>query len=88
MELNEPIRYRAGDPVESWLNRLLCLDASTPHRIAGRLPSPEECDLYYIDRDALFSHHKLSETFLHRTMALYVASHYKVHTSPAHYHCL
>ena len=30
-----------------------------------------------MDRDALFSYHKLSEAFLHRMMSLYVSSHYK-----------
>ena len=28
--LSEPIRYAAGDAVEKWLNRLLCLDATLP----------------------------------------------------------
>ena len=26
--LDEPIRYAPGDPVEKWLNKLLCLDVS------------------------------------------------------------
>lgn len=71
-------RYAAGDPVESWLHELLCLDCSenTP-KCPSRLPHPDECDLYYIERDTLFSFHKASETFLQRMMALYVSSHYK-----------
>ena len=32
---------------------------------------------YYVNRDTLFCYHKASELFLHRIMALYVASHYK-----------
>ncbi len=28
--LSEPIRYTQGDPVEKWLNTLLCLDATLP----------------------------------------------------------
>lgn len=28
IELNESIRYAAGDPIESWLHGLLCLDAT------------------------------------------------------------
>lgn len=28
LELAEPIRYKAGDPIEAWLNELLCLDAA------------------------------------------------------------
>ncbi|KAM7473510.1 hypothetical protein LguiB_020753 [Lonicera macranthoides] len=77
IELSESIRYASGDPIESWLNGLLCLDvtSSIPH--INRLPPPSECDLYYVNRDTLFSYHKDSELFLQRMMALYVASHYK-----------
>jgi N-acetyltransferase 10 len=28
VELAEPIRYAAGDPIEAWLNELLCLNAA------------------------------------------------------------
>lgn len=28
IELNESIRYAPGDPIESWLNGLLCLDVA------------------------------------------------------------
>ena len=34
-----------------------------------------------MNRDTLFSYHTASEEFLHRVMALYVASHYKVRVS-------
>ena len=30
----------------------------------SRIPSPSECDLYYVNRDTLFSYHKDSEVFL------------------------
>lgn len=78
LTLREPIRYAAGDGIESWMNGLLCLDAAdhappTP----ARLPHPTECDLYIIERDTLFSYHKASEEFLQRMMSLYVSSHYK-----------
>ncbi|XP_029130311.1 RNA cytidine acetyltransferase 2 [Cajanus cajan] len=36
-----------------------------------------ECDLYYVNRDILFSYHKDCELFLQRIMAIYVVSHYK-----------
>ena len=29
-----------------------------------RLPHPSECQLYYVNRDTLFSYHKASEIFL------------------------
>ncbi|KAF5799022.1 putative tRNA(Met) cytidine acetyltransferase [Helianthus annuus] len=77
IELSEAIRYASGDPVESWLNNLLCLDIAKSIPSINRLPPPSECDLYYVNRDTLFSYHKDSELFLQRMMALYVASHYK-----------
>ncbi|WOL09558.1 hypothetical protein Cni_G18311 [Canna indica] len=77
IDLNESIRYASGDPIESWLNGLLCLDVASHIPNISRLPHPSECDLYYVNRDTLFSYHKESEIFLQRMMALYVASHYK-----------
>jgi len=40
-------------------------------------PHPTECELYWVDRDALFSYHSASESFLQRMLALCVSSHYK-----------
>ncbi|KAF9678780.1 hypothetical protein SADUNF_Sadunf07G0071300 [Salix dunnii] len=77
IELSESIRYASHDPIESWLNSLLCLDVVSSIPSISRLPLPSECDLYYVNRDTLFSYHKDSELFLQRMMALYVASHYK-----------
>lgn len=78
LQLNESIRYKKDDDIEQWLNGLLCLDASLvePPPSVG-CPVPSDCNLYYINRDTLFSFHKGSENFLQRIMALYVASHYK-----------
>ncbi|KAM8808037.1 RNA cytidine acetyltransferase [Eudromia elegans] len=77
VSLHESIRYAPGDPVEKWLNDLLCLDCLSITRIISGCPLPEACDLYYVNRDTLFCYHKASEVFLQRLMALYVASHYK-----------
>lgn len=78
LKLEEPIRYSAGDPVEKWLNSLLCLDIPlTVKNLAGQCPHPDSCELYALNRDTLFSFHKASEAFLQRMMTLYVASHYK-----------
>ncbi|KAL1567967.1 RNA cytidine acetyltransferase 1-like [Salvia divinorum] len=77
IELSEAIRYASGDPIESWLHTLLCLDVTNSVPSISRLPPPSECDLYYVNRDTLFSYHRDSELFLQRMMALYVASHYK-----------
>lgn len=80
INLTTPIRYGAGDPIEKWLNQLLCLDAtlSIPSKktLSG-CPHPSTCELFYVNRDTLFSFHPASEVFLQRVMSLYVASHYK-----------
>ncbi|XP_031840140.1 RNA cytidine acetyltransferase l(1)G0020 [Nomia melanderi] len=77
LTLEESIRYKPGDSVEQWLCDLLCLNATTNTTILSGCPPPDLCQLYYINRDTLFSYHKASELFLQRLVALYVASHYK-----------
>lgn len=77
LTLNESIRYKPNDPVESWLNKLLCLDVDVDAVQQGSCPDPKDCQLYYIDRDTLFSMNPTSESFLRQLMALYTASHYK-----------
>ncbi|XP_059612359.1 RNA cytidine acetyltransferase isoform X2 [Phlebotomus argentipes] len=77
IKLEESIRYRPGDEVESWLTSLLCLDATVVPSLNSGCPTPESCELYYIDRDALFSYHKAAEAFLQRIVSIYVSSHYK-----------
>lgn len=77
LTLEESIRYKPGDSIEQWLCDLLCLNATINTPILSGCPSPDICELYYINRDTLFSYHKASELFLQRLVALYVASHYK-----------
>lgn len=78
IELQVPIRYSSNDPVEKWLNNLLCLDvAANSSRLVGVMPAPKDCELYVVDRDALFSYHSLSEQLLQKIWALYTAAHYK-----------
>ncbi|XP_022083616.1 RNA cytidine acetyltransferase-like isoform X2 [Acanthaster planci] len=77
VSLDESIRYSVGDDVEQWLNGMLCLDVANVPRISSGCPLPQDCDLYYINRDTLFSFHKASEVFLQRLMSIYVAAHYK-----------
>ena len=80
ISLDEPIRYADGDPVEKWLNKLLCLDVTllkNPRFAARGTPHPSQCNLFIVNRDTLFSYHPVSENFLGKMMALYVASHYK-----------
>ena len=78
LELTTPIRYSSNDPVEAWLNKLLCMTADTSaERLANGTPSPENTSLYIVNREALFSFHKLSEKFLQKVMTLYSSAHYK-----------
>ncbi|KAK5781713.1 ribosome biosynthesis protein KRE33 PWA37_004612 [Arxiozyma heterogenica] len=80
ISLEEPIRYADGDPIEKWLNKLLCLDVTlikNPRFAAKGTPHPFQCNLFIVNRDTLFSYHPVSENFLEKMMALYVASHYK-----------
>jgi N-acetyltransferase 10 len=56
---------------------LLCLDSGKVKRSVAGCPAPQDCELYHVNRDTLFSHHRASEAFLHHLMALYVSSHYK-----------
>ncbi|MCL4136704.1 UNVERIFIED_CONTAM: hypothetical protein GTU68_060294 [Idotea baltica] len=76
LSLRESIRYKEGDHVEKWLNDLLCLEASAP-TLKKDLPAPEDCDIYYVNRDTLFGYHKMSEKFLKSMMSLLVSSHYR-----------
>jgi N-acetyltransferase 10 len=76
--LSEPIRYAGGDPVEAWLNRTLCLDATdAKQQLTRGTPPPAATELFAVDRDVLLSHHSVSEAMMQRIVALFVASHYK-----------
>lgn len=78
--LTTPIRYGQNDQIEKWLYAVLCLDASlgsSPNSAFRGHPHPSTCTLYHINRDTLFSYHPVSEVFLQKIVALFVASHYK-----------
>ena len=89
ISLDEPIRYSEGDPIELWLNDLLCLNCCSEYSVNSKYqsltenlnlsfhPDPKTCELYYVNRDSLFSYNKISEYFLQNMMSLYVSSHYK-----------
>ncbi|XP_055623829.1 RNA cytidine acetyltransferase isoform X2 [Toxorhynchites rutilus septentrionalis] len=77
IKLEESIRYSPHDAVESWLTSLLCLDATVVPNLNSGCPTPDACELYYIDRDALFSYHRAAEAFLQRVVSIFVSSHYK-----------
>jgi len=76
--LEEPIRYGKNDPIELWLNELLCLDATQlSDTLKWGFPHPSQCELYFVNRDTLFSYHSSSESFLSKLMTIFVSSHYK-----------
>ncbi|KJH47427.1 putative ATPase DUF699 [Dictyocaulus viviparus] len=78
LTMEESIRYKPGDEIEQWLSRVLCLDsAKIKTNLACGTPPPSDCELYYVNRDTLFSFHNASEAFLQQIMAIYVAAHYK-----------
>jgi N-acetyltransferase 10 len=56
---------------------LLCLDATNTHYKLSGTPPPDSCELYYVNRDTLFSYHKASESFLSKVMSIFVSAHYK-----------
>lgn len=60
------------------MNDLLCLDCNNEYDNLERgCPHPNNCELYYVNRDTLFSYHSSSERFLKKLMAIFVSSHYK-----------
>ena len=79
--LTNSIRYANNDAIEQWLYDLLCLDVTDLAPLTGGTPDPASCDLYYINRDTLFSYDRSAEMFLKHLVNLYVSSHYKVSVS-------
>jgi N-acetyltransferase 10 len=77
LQLSDPIRYAPGDEIESWLSDLLCLNATNTPVPLSKLPHPNLCELYYVNRDILFSYQKSSEAFLQKLVSLFVSAHYK-----------
>jgi len=91
--MTDPIRYAMNDPIEEWLNKLLLLNATKAHPLSSGMPHPKKCNLYLLNKDTLFSHHKAAEMFLENLMSLFISSHYKnspddillMSDSPGHY---
>eukprot|EP00331_Platyophrya_macrostoma_P024647 CAMPEP_0176436996 /NCGR_PEP_ID=MMETSP0127-20121128/18339_1 /TAXON_ID=938130 /ORGANISM="Platyophrya macrostoma, Strain WH" /LENGTH=169 /DNA_ID=CAMNT_0017820499 /DNA_START=177 /DNA_END=683 /DNA_ORIENTATION=+ len=75
--MTDPIRYASNDPIEKWLYELLALNATTPEPLKSGLPHPNDCELFLVNRETLFSFHKATEKFLYQLMTLFVSSHYK-----------
>ena len=57
---------------------MLCLKATEEiESLKGGNPHPNQCDLYYVNRDTLFSYNPKCEKFLKKLMSIFVSSHYK-----------
>jgi N-acetyltransferase 10 len=70
IKLEEPIRYGEGDLIEKWLYDILCLDATSSPQLTTKCPHPDDCNLYFVNRDTLFSFNEASEKFLHVNLIL------------------
>lgn len=76
--LEQAIRYADNDPIEAWLNKLLVLDCvKEENMFLMEYPNIDDCELYHVNKDLLFSYKKTSEAFLSAVMSLFVSSHYK-----------
>mmetsp|Transcript_14604 Transcript_14604/g.28853 ORF Transcript_14604/g.28853 Transcript_14604/m.28853 type:complete len:283 (-) Transcript_14604:717-1565(-) len=71
IHLEEPIRFSKNDPVEKWLNNLLCLNMEQKSFLSKICPSLKHCRLFLIDRNALFSSHKIANLFLQKLIGLF-----------------
>ncbi|KAI3382117.1 hypothetical protein SNEBB_009668 [Seison nebaliae] len=78
-KLNKSIRFADDDPIEKWLNNVLCLNSGIMKKYDNDVipVAPHQCELYEINRDLLFSYVKEAEGFLQCLMNIYVSAHYK-----------
>jgi len=77
LNLQQPIRWAAGDPVEHWLFEALLLNASAADDIDAATVAARQCVIERLDRDALLADkHTLRALF-----GLLVLAHYQ--TTPA-----
>ena len=53
---------------DDYLNDLCKL--AIPNNLENSLEDPKKLELYYVNRDTLFSYHKVSEAFLKKIMSL------------------
>eukprot|EP01053_Blabericola_migrator_P002229 Blabericola_migrator_1__2228@NODE_1614_length_4166_cov_98_861430_g1051_i0_p1_GENE_NODE_1614_length_4166_cov_98_861430_g1051_i0NODE_1614_length_4166_cov_98_861430_g1051_i0_p1_ORF_typecomplete_len768_score197_22Helicase_RecD/PF05127_14/1_4e44DUF1726/PF08351_11/1e23DUF1726/PF08351_11/4_7e03DUF1726/PF08351_11/9e03GNAT_acetyltr_2/PF13718_6/1_3e08AAA_30/PF13604_6/0_00018AAA_22/PF13401_6/0_47PIF1/PF05970_14/2_2e03PIF1/PF05970_14/0_58_NODE_1614_length_4166_cov_98_861430_g1051_i0202323 len=73
LRMSEPIRYALGDPVEAWLNRLLCLELNTHTTHTSHTPHTPPLSLYKVNRDLLFSFHEMAERVLNEIWSVLMA---------------
>ena len=83
LTFSQPIFYSKKDSVENWINSSFCLDWSkdvdskdVKDDFPIGCPSPDECQLFYINRTTLFSYHKGPEALLQKLTRLYFSYDY------------
>jgi len=75
LQLEEPIRYGRGDPIEKWLYKTLLLD-SKPVKLDERdieMINEGRLNFEYLDKERLLS----DETLLYEFFGIYVLAHYR-----------
>ncbi len=78
--MQTPVRWADDDPVEQWVDRLLCLDAELPE-VPEEAIEPGLCQICAVDRDALVN----DEARLSSLFALLVYAHYRTRPSDLKY---
>jgi tRNA(Met) cytidine acetyltransferase len=73
LQLEQPIRWAADDPLEHFLFRTLLLDAAPAADTAVARVQPEDCVIEQLDRDRLVE----DETMLAQLFGLLVLAHYR-----------
>ncbi|CRG99068.1 histone acetyltransferase, putative [Plasmodium relictum] len=77
LSLNNPIRYSYNDEIENWLNNFLCLNCNEASNLKDNLCSPNNCQLYFVNKNIFKNYNSTSENLLKKIMTLFVTSHYK-----------
>ncbi|MDH5767206.1 MAG: GNAT family N-acetyltransferase, partial [Gammaproteobacteria bacterium] len=79
--MTTPVRWSEGDPLEQWVDRVLCLDADICDLHEIETIKPEKCEIKLLNRDTLINDEaKLSSLF-----ALLVYAHYRTQPSDFRY---
>ncbi len=77
VEMHEPIRYSAGDPVEEWLFDALILDAETDKLEPEDFEDIDNGDLVYEKPDPHWLFSREGESVLRKLFSIYVLAHYR-----------
>lgn len=79
LRLAEPVRWRRGDPLEDWINRLFLLEAEAPAIPAESAAGdcPEKCRVAWVSGGALAQ----NETLLTSVVGLLSDAHYRTRPS-------